>query len=498
MKKTLLVSSTLGVLACLTHSALAQTTAPAAATTTNPAAPAATATTTSAATPTAAVTTSAAAPSEAAPTAVAADPTDPGTPPPVPDEPAPEAPPVDAPVATTTSIAVPPPPPPTVPKLPYMKRYLPEANMWELGLLGGLMFPSSEHQLFDPDLGTGAQRPFNTAGEIGVRVAYFPFAFVGVEAEAAAMPTSVDVQGDDVGTAGGLWAVRGQLVGQYPGWSVTPFVVLGFGALGASSDAMGNDVDDAWHFGAGVKVPLDEHLTARLDIRDTLHRQVNTSSGTGTHSPEILIGLTFVPKRRKPDYDKDGFVDYADECPAVAGVGDDCPPPDADADTIIDEKDECPADAGVGPTGCPDEDGDGFLDRTDPCPTLAGPPPTGCPEKQCAVQDTDGDGITDAADQCPAEAAATVTGCAPKDADGDGISDELDQCPAEPESKDGVADEDGCPEPAEPAPPADKAAGKGTVPAKPTATATVAAKPASTTPAPAPVKPAGPATIPKP
>jgi hypothetical protein len=352
------------------------------------------------------------------------------------------------------------------------------------------MFPSADHQLFDPALGTAAQRPFNTAGEIGVRIGYFPFPFVGVEAEAAAMPTSVDVGTDPVSNAGGLWAARGHLIGQYPGWSVTPFVLVGFGALGASSDTMGNDVDDAWHFGGGVKVPLDEHLTVRLDIRDTVHRQVNSSAGTGTHSPEILIGISFVPKRKNPDHDHDGYVDYADECPAVAGVGDDCPPPDADGDGVVDETDECPADAGVGPTGCPDTDGDGFLDKSDPCPTLAGPPPTGCPEKECPVSDTDSDGITDAADQCPAEPAATVTGCPVKDDDGDGIPDEADKCPAEAETKNGVADDDGCPEPEEPPKPEEKSAKagvKGTV-GKPGLAA-------ATAPAPAPAKPAG--TAPK-
>lgn len=442
MKKTSLLSPTLGVLVCLTQPALAQTTTAAttsaettAATTTAPPAPPAEPAPADEPAATAEVTTTAAPSEEAAP-------------PPVPDIPAPES---AEPAPASAE------PPPSVPELSYMKRFLPEGNMWEIGLFGGLMFPSSSHQLFDPSQGTGVQRPFNTAGEIGARVGYFPFPFVGVEAEAAAMPSSVDVGDDPGGAAGGLWAVRGHIVGQYPGWSVTPFVLLGFGALGASSDAMGNDIDDAWHFGGGVKVPIDEHLTVRLDIRDTVHRRVGSSAGSGTHSPEILIGLTFVPRRTKPDYDKDGYVDYSDGCPTVAGSGSDCPPPDADGDGIIDETDECPADAGIGPTGCPDTDGDGFLDRADPCPTLAGPPPTGCPEKECPVTDTDGDGITDAADQCPAEPAATATGCPLKDDDGDGIPNDSDQCPAEAETKNGVADDDGCPEPEE-APQADEKA----------------------------------------
>jgi hypothetical protein len=265
MKKSLLLSPTFGVLACLTQSAFAQApaaTAPAKATSTATAAPTSSTTTAPAATTTAAPAATPPAETTATTTAPAAPPPDPAptgevtttatpseeaAPPPVLDTPAPV-------VATAAPVE---PAPVSVPALPYMKRFLPEGNMWELGLFGGLMFPSADHQLFDPALGTGSQRPFNTAGELGVRIGYFPFPFVGVEAEAAAMPTSVDVGTDPVGDSGGLWAVRGHLIGQYPGWSVTPFVLVGFGALGASSDAMGNDVDDAWHFGGGVKVPVD-------------------------------------------------------------------------------------------------------------------------------------------------------------------------------------------------------------------------------------------------
>jgi hypothetical protein len=473
MKKTSLLSPTLAVVACL-FAAPAAAQAPVAAPTQAPAAPPAVAAETTAQPSAASAPAEAAAPAESTLS----------TSPPSPTEPAAEV----APAATATT-STPPVPPPTVTvvETPYMKRFLPEGNMWELGILGGVMFPSSEHQLFDPELGTGAQRPFDTAGEIGLRVAYFPLSFLGVEAEAAAMPSSVDVGAGGGSTSGGLWAVRGHVIGQFPGISITPFVLVGFGALGASSDAMGNDVDDALHFGAGVKVPLDEHLSLRFDLRDTVHRQVNASSGSGTHSPEILLGLTFVPKRRAPDADGDGYVDYNDSCPAIAGQtidgkSSDCPPPDQDGDGVTDDKDECPELAGVTPVGCPDQDGDGLLDRVDPCPTQAGPLPSGCPEKACPVQDTDGDGITDAADQCPAEAAATVTGCPLKDADGDLVPDDLDQCPDAAETKDGVTDEDGCPEVVEE--PVGKDGPKGeakatTAPAKTAATAnpTPTAKP---------------------
>ena len=44
--------------------------------------------------------------------------------------------------------------------VPYQRRYVPEANLWELGLFGGMMFPSSSHQLYDPALTSAVQQPF--------------------------------------------------------------------------------------------------------------------------------------------------------------------------------------------------------------------------------------------------------------------------------------------------------------------------------------------------
>jgi OOP family OmpA-OmpF porin len=67
-----------------------------------------------------------------------------------------------------------------------------------------------------------------------------------------------------------------------------------------------------------------------------------------------------------------------------------------------------------------DRDGDGILDRDDACPTE--------PEDRDGVEDDDG---------CPED----------QDTDGDGISDANDTCPLEPEDADGYLDEDGCPDP---------------------------------------------------
>ena len=61
------------------------------------------------------------------------------------------------------------------------------------------------------------------------------------------------------------------------------------------------------------------------------------------------------------------------------------------------------------------------------------------------VSDRDGDGVADDVDQCPdVPGPAATQGC--PDRDGDGIHDGVDQCPDAPEDKDGVEDQDGCPD----------------------------------------------------
>jgi len=259
-----------------------------------------------------------------------------------------------------------------------MKRYAPEHLMAEVGLFGGMMFPSKDHQLFDNALPASDRQPFKTAGDLGVRFAFFPLSFLGIEAEAAVMPSSLED-----GSHGGLWAVRGHGILQWPGASVIPFLLVGGGALGASSSEMGNDIDRAFHFGLGVKAALDEHVSLRLDVRDTLHAGYPDASTA--HSPELLLGITFVPKRRKPDFDRDGTLDFRDQCPSVAGPVKGCPIPDTDHDGVADDIDECKEIAGVSPSGCPDQDGDGVLDREDHCVFQAGPAPGGCPVAEAPV-----------------------------------------------------------------------------------------------------------------
>jgi len=279
------------------------------------------------------------------------------------------------------------------------KCLLPEPNVFEIGLVGGMFFPSSQHNIEDESLPHRAYR--SVAPELGLRVAYFPWAFLGAELETVAMPAKVDGGG-----GAGLWAARGHFIGQLATSRITPFALLGYGALGGVSKEMGTDTDPAVHFGIGAKAALDEALSVRIDLRDTMAQKYNDTAGV-VHHPELLLGLSMTLGRSKPkdppppppptDSDKDGFPDAVDACPALAGVAaHGCPPPpDRDHDSVVDSADECPDIAGDMPNGCvdPDPDKDGVAAEKDKCPTE--------PETSNGFEDDDGcpDEVSDAVKQ---------------------------------------------------------------------------------------------------
>lgn len=297
------------------------------------------------------------------------------------------------------------------------KRLVPENHLFEIGLFGGMFFPSSNHNIQDESKPHVAFK--SPAPELGLRLAYFPTTFFGAELEAAAMPAR-----QEGGGGAGLWAARGHFIGQLPDSRITPFVLLGYGALGSASKTMGTDTDDAVHFGIGAKAALDEVLSVRLDLRDTVSQKNLDTSGFA-HHPELLLGLSMTLDRSKP------------KPPPPP------PPPDQDKDGFADAEDACPAVAGVAPKGCPaDSDGDGLADDQDQCPQSSGPAPTGCPPPP----DRDHDGVIDTADECPDVAGEMANGCPDLDPDKDGVTAEKDKCPKEPETVNGFQDDDGCPD----------------------------------------------------
>jgi len=296
---------------------------------------------------------------------------------------------------------------------PYEPGLPPEGNVLELGIFGGVIFPSSDHNL---RYEAYPQQAYNIGPELGARLGYYPASFLGLEGEGMAAASKVK----NTETSAGIYAVRGQVVLQAPLPYVAPFVLGGFGTLGAISRAMANDSDPAWHFGIGAKFPLTHLLSARLDLRDTLTKNKQQDGQAQTF--EVQLGLfTTVERSRK-------------EPPP--------PPADTDHDGYIDSEDQCPAEQGVAPRGCPaDTDTDGVLDKDDFCPREAGPAPNGCPDP-----DLDKDGVPLPCDQCPKEVGVKPDGCPIRDKDGDGIFDDKDKCVDKPETKNGFEDEDGCPD----------------------------------------------------
>ena len=283
--------------------------------------------------------------------------------------------------------------------IPWLKRWAPERNMGELGVFLGVMLPSKRGELFRPnlDLERQGQKSFKAAAfDVGGRLGYYPLRFLGIEAEGAVMPTSAR---DGSGKAT-LWALRGHVVGQLGLWSVTPFVLVGGGVLAVSSDSavVGKDIDQALHFGGGVKIYLNRWTMVRLDVRDTLSPRQGLKDGA-SNNLEILLGLSVTLGRKK-------------------------------------DRDERPAEPGPR-----DSDGDGFLDPDDKCVDTPGVAPDGCP-----VGDRDGDGFADDQDQCPDTPGIAPDGCPDPDPDKDGILGDDDKCPTEPETKNGYQDEDGCPD----------------------------------------------------
>lgn len=298
---------------------------------------------------------------------------------------------------------------------PYERGFPPEANLLELGIFGGAIFPSSDHNL---RYQAYPQREYAIGGEFGARLGYYPLSFLGVEAEAMSAASKIK----HTETSAALYAGRVQAVLQAPLPYFTPFLLVGVGRLGAISRLMANDSDPAWHFGLGAKIPFTHSFGTRIDLRDTLTEKTQQDGQANT--VELLLSLTATVERTRR------------EPPP--------PPADSDHDGVADPDDRCPTDPGVAPSGCPaDTDADGVLDRDDYCPREAGPAPKGCPVIDL---DPDKDGVPLPCDQCPTEAGIKPLGCPIRDTDGDGIFDDKDKCPNEPETKNGFEDQDGCPD----------------------------------------------------
>jgi len=298
---------------------------------------------------------------------------------------------------------------------PWLKRYTPRRNMWEVGIFGGLWLPADDIELHDRNLPPVG---YDTSAALGLRFGYYPLRHFGLEGELAMMPARLETeQRAFVSTA------RAQAVVQLGLWRVVPFALIGGGVLSVRSedDAAGRNGDESLHVGGGVKVFLTRNIVLRLEGRDVMSPQQGITPVAPAHSGEVLLGFSLALGPRPKE----------------------APPPDRDGDGFLDASDACPDDPGIEPDGCPakDTDLDGFLDREDACPMEAGAAPDGCP-----IPDSDGDGYLDPDDACPDEVGVDPDGCPIRDIDGDGLLAPEDECPEEPENRNGFEDEDGCPD----------------------------------------------------
>ncbi|MEM7151355.1 MAG: OmpA family protein [Myxococcota bacterium] len=257
----------------------------------------------------------------------------------------------------------------------WIYRWAPERNMAELGVFGGVWFPSRHLELFEPTEGfaaDGHQLLRLVTPEVGLRAGYYPLRWVGVEVEGGAMPTrTLDSNGRAT-----AWNVRGHIVGQLGLWSVTPFILAGTGMLGVASagppEGIGSEQDVAIHFGGGVKVYFNRWVQMRLDVRNVVSNRLGVGDGL-TSSPEVLLGLSVTLGRKR-------HRESVSERPQGR-------PGDRDGDGVRDRDDYCPDTPGAAPRGCPqvcvdDNDGDGLANPVDKCPEQ--------PESRNGFEDSDG------------------------------------------------------------------------------------------------------------
>jgi outer membrane protein OmpA-like peptidoglycan-associated protein len=231
---------------------------------------------------------------------------------------------------------------------------------------------------------------------LGARAAYFVLPRLAVEGEALAIPTHDDAGGDSA-LAFGVRAharydlLRGRL---------RPFVLAGVGLhlLRPSSPQMRSDVDQAYHWGGGVRWALNRSLDLRVDARHLIvpDRTINgaTSDFELTAGVSYRFGAAPTPAR--------AIVIAAPPPPPAPAPVVEAPPPslDRDQDTIADAADKCPTepedvDSFEDDDGCPelDNDRDGVKDGDDTCPTDA--------ETQNQFRDDDG---------CPDQVIGELTG----------------------------------------------------------------------------------------
>jgi len=95
--------------------------------------------------------------------------------------------------------------------------WLTEKHMLEVGLYMGALFPAKDHGLYEEKVAT-SPRPLKNGFSAGLRIAYMPLRFIGIEAEGGISPSKVvyDLDGEEARRKVMLYALRAHLILQLP------------------------------------------------------------------------------------------------------------------------------------------------------------------------------------------------------------------------------------------------------------------------------------------
>ncbi len=164
------------------------------------------------------------------------------------------------------------------------------------------------------------------SGLLGARVGLAITKRFAVEAEMMIIPTKDDVLGDHATVIGLRTHARIDLLTG----RVRPFVVAGAGMhiIRSSSPQMDNDVDRAFHWGAGVSIGITRSFDLRLDLRHLIVPDRATNGATS--DVEVTAGATYrfgAAKRPVPPPPPMIVLEPAEEPVVVAPAPEPAPAP---------------------------------------------------------------------------------------------------------------------------------------------------------------------------
>ncbi|MEM7676119.1 MAG: OmpA family protein [Myxococcota bacterium] len=177
-------------------------------------------------------------------------------------------------------------------EVPPEKPAEPASTMLQAGLFAGLFLPAKDHELYD-SLAVDHRSLSVLNPAVGLRLGFFPAKFIGAEVEGGYAPSVTE--DDDLAH---IFAFRAHALVMYPA-RFTPFAVVGGGLLASAGGALGDDVDQAFHWGLGAKYYFNDRWIARLDGRHIYTGGRGFQEGNTSHF-EVLAGLSFVLYRSVP------------------------------------------------------------------------------------------------------------------------------------------------------------------------------------------------------